>query len=72
VRELQARTQGGGTVISKKTILLALTALRRMRRKIFIDRALGRASAIKLNLNIENAILELTLYMEELNDRKNP
>jgi hypothetical protein len=72
VRELQARTQGGGTVISKRTILLALTALRQMRHKIFLDRILRCSPASKLKLNIENAILELTLYMEELNDRKNP
>jgi len=71
VRELQARTQGGGTLISKRTILLALTALRRMRRKVFMDRIMRYNPASKLKLNIENAILELTLYMEELNDRKN-
>ena len=71
MRELQARTQGGGTLISKRTILLALTALRRMRRKVFMDRIMRYNSASKLKLNIENAILELTLYMEELNDRKN-
>ena len=58
-------------MISKRTILLALTALRRMRAKIFLDRILHRVPASKLKLNIENAILELTLYMEELNDRKN-
>lgn len=58
-------------MISKRTILLALTALRRMRRKVFMDRIMRYNSASKLKLNIENAILELTLYMEELNDRKN-
>jgi len=58
-------------LISKRTILLALTALRRMRRKVFMDRIMRYNSASKLKLNIENAILELTLYMEELNDRKN-
>ena len=58
-------------MISKKTVILAISALRRMRRKIFLKRIMCRASAIKLNLNIENAILELSEYMEELNDRKN-
>ena len=58
-------------MISKRTILLALTALRRMRRKVFMDRIMRYNPASKLKLNIENAILELTLYMEELNDRKN-
>jgi len=57
--------------MQKRTIILAIAALRRMRRKVFMDRIMRYNSASKLKLNIENAILELTLYMEELNDRKN-
>ena len=67
--------------LTKKTIILALSALRKMRKKILFDAILNErgwcntphaVTCNKLKRNIEDAVLELTEYLEELNDRKDP
>ncbi len=67
-------------MIKKKTIQLAISALRKMRKKVLFDGLLNERGwchtphsvlSNKIRRSIEDAILELTEYLEELNDTKN-
>lgn len=77
MRELPPGTQGCGEVMQKRTIILAIAALRKMRKKILFDAILHErgwcdtphsVTCNKLKRNIDEAVLELTEYLEELNN----